>query len=149
VDSSFCIYYLGRQSRWSESAAALLSRSLGGAVQVDISGVVMMELLVGPLRSGDDTELRRVERLLQLPNVVVTGVSEHVLRAAAVVRAATNIKTPDALVVAAASVNGCTALVGNDAQYKRLASMQVTPIGERILGAMPQYIHMDDYVEGA
>lgn len=80
--------------------------------------------------------------------VETTGVSEQVLFTAARVRAATNLKIVDALVVASAALNRCEAVVGNDRKFAAINSFDVLPSfgARRSVVRMPRYFHLDDYV---
>lgn len=119
-----------------------------GAVSLEVSGITYLELLVKCFESGEARDLQVVLSLLkQQAGVQLHAVTETVLMAAAQIRAVTRLKAPDALVAATAMLNGSTALVSNDAAFKRIPEMGMLRLplpGFRPI-PMPQYIHLDDF----
>ena len=53
-------------------------------------------------------------------------IARAVLERAAALRAATNLKTPDAIHAATALIEGCTLFVTNDALFRRVPGLNVT-----------------------
>src|SRR5260370_28021502 len=77
--------------------------------------LTLLEVLVVPYRSGDHLLAGRYEALLtQSRGVHVADISRDHLRAAAQLRAATGVKTPDSLQIVAALAFGFTAFLTND-----------------------------------
>lgn len=150
-DTSCCIYYLQKDSpRWP-LIVPLMERAVAGLLLVELSAIVRMELLVLPYKARDTSRISLVRRFTDdYPGIVVAPLSEPVLELAAEVRAATGLKTPDALVVGSAVLNECDAIVGNDAAFKRLNARGELPFvslgGQR--HRMPRYLHLDDYADG-
>lgn len=102
-----------------------------------VSVVTETELLVGPIRAGDPISLNKVSTTLSHRNVRIVVVDREVAREAARIRAAHDLKLPDAIIVATAVVSGCDALVGND----RTCARRVTEIPyvylEEAVGRIP------------
>lgn len=116
---------------------------------IELPGIVRAELLVQPLRDRDARELRRVLALMhRRTGIETTDISTQVLTTAARVRAATNLKVADALVVASAALNRCEAVIGNDRKFAAINDMPVLPrfAAAPSLVRMPRYFHLDDYV---
>jgi len=85
------------------------------------SALTLLELLVVPYRAGNRLLAERYEALLtRSRGIRLVGLSHDQLRAAAQLRAATGVKTPDALQLVAAIGAGCTTFLTND---RRLPSM--------------------------
>ena len=85
-----------------------------GEEEFAISPLVRLECLVGPLRSGDvELEDRYRSALGLFAEVPLDAV---VFERAARLRAASSLRTPEALHLAAAQVHGCTSLWTNDAR---------------------------------
>jgi hypothetical protein len=94
-------------------------------------------------------ELNRVRALVEFtPGLRATEITSDVLTAAAAVRARTRLKLPDALVVGSAMANRSEAIIGNDSAFQRLRSLGEVPvIGTSRAYRIPEYIHIDDYLD--
>jgi predicted nucleic acid-binding protein len=152
-DTNTCIYFLTDQPRdHAQMARELIVKAAAGELEVQLAGVVVLELLVHPYRSGDPRELAAIRRFTrEQPGITTMPITEHVMHVAAELRAHVPWKTPDALVVASAIVNGCEAIVGNDGQFAKLGELQRLQMLSlrRSSGDLPIYVHMDNYTEGA
>jgi predicted nucleic acid-binding protein len=114
LDSCLVIYAI----EWPDEKGETIRQKLVAAADQEfaISPLVIMECLVGPIKSGDP--FRRAQYVRYLENFLVVPLSVDVSFKAAELRANFPIKTPDALHLAAALVSGCEALWTND---RRLA----------------------------
>jgi predicted nucleic acid-binding protein len=90
------------------------------------SALTLLEVLVVPLRRGDLALARRYEVLLARGRgLTLAEVSRGVLRDAAALRAATGMRTPDAIQVATALQHSCTAFVTNDRTLPAVPGLRV------------------------
>ncbi len=87
------------------------------------SDLVLMETLVGPLKSGDTALAKAYEQLFQQAQTRLLPMTQPILRRAALLRATTKLKTPDALHAATALDAGCALFVTNDAAFRVLTSL--------------------------
>lgn len=118
-------------------------------LELVLPGIALMELLVGPMRRGRPELVETVMDVAgRFPNVRVSELSRRVLLAAAAIRAASNLKAPDALVLATGAVERCDATLGNDGDCQRasLAMPQVFVPGGVGSLAVPPYLRLNDYV---
>lgn len=76
--------------------------------------VTELELLVRPLRDGDEREMDEIRAALDGPGMHVVDLDRQVAQAAAEVRAQTMLPLADAAIVATAIRAGCDVIVGND-----------------------------------
>lgn len=110
VDACIVIYAFEDHALHGPAARAAFKRASAG--QLALSPLVKLECLVAPMKTGNLVLQRYYEEglaqftLLQLP--------EQVFLNAAALRAKFNLKTPDALHLAAAQHHGCEALWTND-----------------------------------
>jgi predicted nucleic acid-binding protein len=151
LDTSACIYYLQSESRRFALVRSVLDRAASGDLQIEIPGIVRLELLVRPYTTGDHSELGAIRRFVErIPGIVSPAIGHDVIDACAAVRAKTALKVPDALVAASAAIGRCQALIGNDLRYRRLNEVMSIRIMSR--GAtvnLPHYVHLDDFAEPA
>src|SRR5258708_8184917 len=90
------------------------------------SAITVLEVLVVPYRSGDHLLAGRYEALLtQSRGVHVADISRDHLRAAAQLRAATGVKTPDSLQVVAALGFSCTTFLTNDLDPPSIPGLRI------------------------
>ncbi|MGC5165574.1 type II toxin-antitoxin system VapC family toxin [Luteimicrobium sp. DT211] len=108
LDSCLVIYAVEDRGARGDTVRRLLARDELFAV----SPLVHLECLVGPMRRRDIDIEDRYRAALELFQQV--DLERAVFQRAARLRAATGMKTPDALHVAAAQVHGCDALWTND-----------------------------------
>lgn len=85
-----------------------------------------MELLVVPYRSGDHLLAGRHEAFItRSRGVGIADISRDDLHAAAQLRAATGVKTPDSLQLVAALAAGCTRFLTNDRQLPTIPGIRI------------------------
>lgn len=101
-------------------------------VPVVLSTVTLAEAVTRPAINGDHPRVQAIRRaLLRLPGATIVDLDQAHAVETAWVRAMTNLKLPDAAIVATARRAGASALLGNDRQWR------ARPLG------VP-YHHMDD-----
>jgi predicted nucleic acid-binding protein len=129
LDSGPLIDFIAGQ----QPVAALLASGLRDPnVPKVISTVTLAEVVGRPASRGDQRRVRAIfQALAALPGATIVALDlDHALESA-LVRAQTNLKPPDAAIVATARRVGAGALLGNDRQWR------ARPLG------VP-YHHMDD-----
>ena len=121
VDSSTLLAYHGAAERAHPLARHLLGRIGHGAdpLRGYYSVVSASEILVRPIRTGEPAFTSTYQFLTSFANLTVLPVDLAVATQAATLRAITNIRLPDALIVASGLMAGCEAIVSNDAQWRR------------------------------
>src|SRR6267142_1296156 len=109
TNTTIFIYFIEEHPRFLLLVEPLCRDVSGGRKEFVTSALTLLEDLVVPYRSGDHLLAGRYEDLLtQSRGVHVADISRDHLRAAAELRAATGVKTPDSLQVVAALAGGCT-----------------------------------------
>jgi len=102
VDTAPVIYTVERHADYEQLLLPLWAALDGGAIEVVTSELTLLETLVKPLRDGDQALAGDYEKLLTATAVRLLPVTASVLRDAARIRAAINLKTPDAIHAATA-----------------------------------------------
>lgn len=131
LDTAPIVYFLGGYSPRDEVLAQLLELASARRIELVASVLTESELLVGALAAGRDREAAAIGELFDGPVLRAAPVSRAVARTAADLRARLRLKLIDAVVAATALEEGCTALVGNDQDFRKL-------------GATLTYVHVDD-----
>jgi predicted nucleic acid-binding protein len=121
IDSSTLIAFHDRLERAHHVARHLLLRI--SADQDPLHGyysvISASELLVRPIRTSTPTFTAMHAFLTTFPHLTILPLDLFVAMEAATLRAITNIRLPDALIIASGLLAGCEAIVSNDAQWKR------------------------------
>ncbi len=150
LDTSACIYFLGNRRPWVRMMRSVIALAQDRKCDLELSSIVQLELLVRPIRERSEAEIERVMTFTERgPNVRLSPIDRETVMLGARVRASTGLSVPDALVVAAASVSRCDLMIGNDRRFKRIEEISA---GRDMFGTtvnLPQYIHLDDYIDAA
>jgi predicted nucleic acid-binding protein len=97
--------------------------------------LTLLEVLVVPYRAGNQALANRYEALLtRSRGIRVVDLGREQLRAAAQLRAATGIKTPDALQVVAALTAGCSTFLTNDRRLPKIPGLRILQLESYITG---------------
>ncbi|WP_258360931.1 type II toxin-antitoxin system VapC family toxin [Moorella sulfitireducens] len=140
LDTNTIIYFLQGISPFNTILNPLFGLFEQKNLEAVISVITETELLVGPLKAGNQEAVTMVKLFLhEFPGLKVIPVSRQVGQMAAAIRAKTNLRLPDALIIATAKASGCGAIIGNDHTWSKIN----TPVA-----AMPEVILLDLYVDG-
>jgi predicted nucleic acid-binding protein len=125
VDTAPLIYLLEDHPRFAPRFLGLFEAAEQGRLNIAISTITVAELLVGPLKQGQDALAKRYEKALS--GFELVPVSLEIASTAARLRAATGLRLPDALQAATALEIGATALVTHDRDFSKLQGLRVLP----------------------
>lgn len=118
LDTAAFIYFIEEHHRYLPVVQPVFEAVDAGRIEAVTSAVTLLEVLVVPYREKNADLAARYERLLAHGRGLhLVNLSLGLLRAAAQLRAATGLKTPDALQVAAALSARCSALLTNDDRW--------------------------------
>ena len=131
VDTAIFIYWIEEDPRFMPLVEPFFEEVAAGAREIVTSALTLLELLVVPYRAGNADLAQRYEELLtNSRGIAVIDLSRDQLRIAAQLRAATGVKTPDALQLAAALGAGCTTFVTNDRRIPEIRGLRVLQLGD-------------------
>jgi predicted nucleic acid-binding protein len=126
LDSAIFIYFIERDSRYLAIVKPVFAAIDEGRLEAVTSSLSLLETLVAPLRSGNEVVARQYEQFLtRSRGLEMIPIDDALLRAAAHLRAAHRLKTPDALQATAALTGGCSALITNDHRIPSLPGLRV------------------------
>jgi predicted nucleic acid-binding protein len=104
-----------------------------GKRELVTSALTLLEVLVVPYRAGNTQLAERYELLLtRSRGIRMTELSRDQLRAAAQLRAATGVKTPDALHLVSALTTGCKTFLTNDRRLPRVPGLRVIQLSSYV-----------------
>jgi predicted nucleic acid-binding protein len=129
IDTAAFIYLIERHPRFLDVVRPLFEAADRQELLLVTSELTLLEVLVVPFRLGADELAQRYEALLERGRGLrLVPIDRTQLRAAAHLRALYGLRTPDALQIAAALSQQCSAFVTNDRRLRGPARMRVVPI---------------------
>lgn len=126
VDTPPLIYYVEKHPNYEARSRAIFERIDTGDISGFSSVIALTEVLTVPLRAGD-TVIEKMchDILLRSRNFTLLMIDTPIAEQAAQLRARYNLRTADALQVAAGLAAGCQAFLTNDAKLARVMELRV------------------------
>ncbi len=125
VDSQVLIYTVEKFPDYIDVLLPLWEASRAGRLEVVVSELSVLEVMVGPLKTGDQQLIHAYNELLMGTEIRLTPIDLQILQAAARLRAETALRTPDAIHAASAAAVNCDLFLTNDLAFKSLSSISV------------------------
>jgi len=133
LDTAIFIYFIEEEPRFLPHIRPLFEDAATGRRELITSVLTLVEVLVVPYRVGDIRLAERYEVLLtKSRGIRMVDFARDQLRAAAQLRAATGIKTPDALQLVSALGAGCRTFVTNDRRLPQIAGLRVLQLSSYV-----------------
>jgi predicted nucleic acid-binding protein len=131
VDTNAIIYLVEKIEPYLSASAPLWDALHAGRQAVLTSQLTLLEVLVKPLRDGNDSVADRFRAVLTgTAGLTCQPISLSILETAARLRATHNLKTPDSLHAATALETGCVMFVTNDTGFRRVSGLNVAILSE-------------------
>lgn len=131
VDSAIFIYFIEEHPAYLHLIRPLFASAAEGMKELVTSAITLLEVLVVPYRAGDTALAERYEALLSHSQGLRLVPLDHVqMHAAARIRAALRLRTPDALQVAAAVTSRCSAFLTNDRGVRAVPGTHVVQLAD-------------------
>ena len=124
-DSMILIYYLDHVGPLQDQAAKRLASLRASGDQVVVSDLTRLECRVMPIRLGDVLVLAKFDAFFALSDVGYAPLMTSVFDRATDLRATRQLKTADALHLAAAIEAGCNVFLTNDTRLDHIAGITV------------------------
>ncbi|MBW3571823.1 MAG: PIN domain-containing protein [Gemmatimonadetes bacterium] len=133
LDTAAFIYFIEAHPAYLPLLRPLFAAADREDLTIVTSAVTLLEVLVVPYRAGNLTLATRYEALLtRSRGVLMREIDRAQLRAAAQLRAVAGVRTPDALQLAAAVAEGCTAFVTNDRRLHALPGGRILQLADYV-----------------
>jgi len=131
LDANIFIYALEGVAPWAETLHDVFTGLEAGDLTAVTSGLSLAECLVRPFAMDRD-DLVQVYRLAltQRAHLDIALIHSDILVSAARLRAQLGFKLPDAIHTATALIQGCTALLTNDAGFRRMPEIKLFLLSE-------------------
>lgn len=126
VDTAPIIYFIEANPRYDALVTEVFRRIAAGVPEGLCSVMTLTEVLVHPLRQGNRQLAQEYTNLLLAsPHFSTVPIDATTAKTAADLRARYNLRTPDAIQIAAALEQGCEAFLTNDATLARVTDLRV------------------------
>lgn len=126
LDSAIFIYHFEEHPRYKELCAEAFDLMEAGAIQAVTSTVTLIEVLVQPLAKGEQDLYSRYEQYLRFgPSLTLRSLDPDLALRAAQLRARYQIRTPDAIQLAAALEFGAHLFLTNDDDLRKVTEIEV------------------------
>ena len=133
LDTAIFIYFIEENPRFLPEIVRLFKEAHEGRRDLITSALTLLEVLVVPYRAGNRLLAERYEALLtRSRGIRLVELSHDQLRAAAQLRAATSVKTPDALQLVAAISTGCTTFLTNDRRLPPVPGLRILELASYV-----------------
>ena len=130
IDTSVVIYTIEVKPDYWALLQPLWLKFQTGEIEIITSELTLMEVLVIPLRNADSSSVSAYEQLLLSTELQLVPISQSVLREAARLRAATNLRTPDAIHAATALAATCSLFLTNDYGLRNASELPAVILDE-------------------
>jgi predicted nucleic acid-binding protein len=133
VDTAIFIYFIEEDPRFVPLVLPVFEEADAGKRELVTSAVTLLEVLVVPYRAGNVQLAERYELLLtRSRGVRMTDVTRDQLRGAAQLRAATGVRTSDALQLVSALGAGCRTFLTNDRAFPPIPGLRVIQLSSYV-----------------
>lgn len=123
LDSAPIIYVLEHHRSLSARFRPLFVAQAAGRLRFAVSTITVAEVLVGPLRAGDEMLAQRYRATLESWRIVPVDVA--IAESAARLRASLRLRLPDAIQVASAFAINAAGLVTHDRDFSHVRSLRI------------------------
>lgn len=137
VDANVLIYSIERIEPYRALLAPAWKEARAGRFTIASSELVVLETLIKPLREGNARLEMLFRSIFAAAEMELIPATFPIWEDAARIRAATGLKTSDALHAATALNAGCTLLVTNDTDFHRVEGLPIVVLDDLIEPGLP------------
>ena len=132
LDASAFIYSVERIEPYRALLEPMWLEAQAGRFTIVSSDLAVLETLIKPLREGDHVVEQLFRALFDSNEVRLIPATRALWEMAALIRAATGLKTPDALHAASARHADCTLFITNDDDFVRVDDLPVAILDDYV-----------------
>jgi predicted nucleic acid-binding protein len=131
LDTNLFIYAFEQHSEYGETVKAIFDCIEDGTVSAVASVITLTEILVKPIREGNDALEKRYKLLFtHFPNLSVLPIHTAIAERAANLRGKYQIKTPDALILATALSAGSELFITSDERLEKVTEVNCVSLSK-------------------
>ncbi|MBZ0275420.1 MAG: type II toxin-antitoxin system VapC family toxin [Anaerolineae bacterium] len=126
VETAPYIYYVENHPVYADKVDSVFQIVEAKVVEIHTSVITLTEILMKPIQANNQSLIDTYRELLTGTDFIhLTAITPEIAERAAHLRARYNIRTPDALHIAAAITAECNAFLTNDLALKRVTEIRV------------------------
>ena len=131
IETAPFIYFIEKHPGFVDKLRQVFRTVDVGQIEVTTSVVTLVDTLTKPMKTGDKVVEQGYRTLLQqTPHIMLMPITVPIAERAASLRARYNLRTPDALHLAAALEGRCDAFLTNDLTLRRVTELRVLVLDE-------------------
>lgn len=132
VDANVIIYTVQGHPVYEPLLRPMWQAWRDGLLTIAYSEILLCEVLTGAFRNDDSVLATAYESLLASSGCEAVSVSRDLLVRAARLRAATRLRTPDAIHAVTALQSGCALFLTNDPHFRSVPDLPVTLLDDAL-----------------
>jgi predicted nucleic acid-binding protein len=133
IDANVFVYLFEGSGTLSKVAAAVLDAVSSGRVTGVATTITLTEVVVGPVRAGEDTMAERyLDAIRSIEHLHVVPVTAEIAADAGFVRGRSGLTLADAIHVATARTAGASVLVTNDRRLRSMPQLDVVQLSDLV-----------------
>ena len=131
IDSSPVIYYIEENEKYIKVLDPLFTLVNEGNINAYTSYITLIEVLTKPIEVGDDELIEKYDNLLtNSENFTLFELNREVAVKSAKLRAQYSIRTPDAIQLSIAIINGAELFITNDTNLRKVKDIKVVVLDD-------------------
>lgn len=126
IDTAPMIYFIEEHAKYREIIRPVFIEIDSGNIEAITSTITLLEVLVHPLRTGNEALAEKYrEILLSSESLTTFEIFHEVSEMASRLRAKYSMKTPDAIQIAVGTLYGATKFLTNDPDLRRVSEIKI------------------------
>lgn len=131
LDANAFIYAVEKNPVFWSLVKPVWTAAQSGTIRLSTSALSLLEVLVGPMKSGNLALAATYDSLLHSADVDLYPIGDAILREAARLRASfPSLRTPDAIHAATAILNSPDLVLTNDPVFRKVPGLPVTVLSD-------------------
>ena len=126
IDTASIIYFIERHPKYRNIIRPLFAEIAAGNIEAITSTITLLEVLVRPLKIGDESlAMKYLDILLSSQGMTTFEIFHEASEMASRLRAKYSIRTPDAIQIAVGILYHATKFLTNDPALKKVSEIEV------------------------
>ena len=133
IDTAPLIYFIEENPIYISIVEPMFLEISRGNLHAFTSQITLIEVLIRPLEENNNRLIKKYTDILcDSENLFLSDIDKEIAMESARLRAAHNLKIPDAIQLATGLINGAEAFITNDISFKKISQIKVIVLHELI-----------------
>jgi len=131
LDTAPIIYFIEEHETYRNIVRPVFVEIDSGNIEAITSTITLLEVLVHPLRTGNETLAEKYrEILLSSAGLITSEISHEISEMASRLREKYSIRTPDAIQIAVGIQHGAANFLTNDPNLRKVSEIKILILGD-------------------